>query len=270
MSVQTPDQRLEHYRIERELADRLRAATPEQRRSLYAAVYSERSVRIQHHPLVVQAADPEARASAVASQVGLLRPFISPATVFAEVGAGDGAVAKAVAPLVARAIALDVTDALVQPGAPTNFEFRTFDGFDLGLPTESVDVFYSNDVAEHLHADDLLEQTASIRRALRTGGVYVCVTPNRLSGPHDVSRHFDDTPKGFHLREYSVTELVDVFRTTGFSRVRVVATARGRHLSPLMPATAVAPVESALDRMPRRLARRIARPLAAIKVIAVR
>ena len=81
-----------------------------------------------------------------------------------------------------------------------------FDGFDLGVDAGSIDVIYSNDVVEHLHEEDMLEQTSSIRRALTSGGVYVCVTPNRLSGPHDVSKHFSDKAEGFHLREYTVTE----------------------------------------------------------------
>ena len=37
----TPEQLREHFTIERELADRLRYATRDQRRSLYSAVYDE-------------------------------------------------------------------------------------------------------------------------------------------------------------------------------------------------------------------------------------
>lgn len=34
-------------------------------------------------------------------------------------------------------------------------------------------------------------QLANFHRALAVGGVYICVTPNRLGGPQDISQHFD-------------------------------------------------------------------------------
>jgi hypothetical protein len=64
---QTAEQLREHYEVERELADRLRRASKEERRALYGVVYAERSARIPHHPLVSAAADPEARARSGAS-----------------------------------------------------------------------------------------------------------------------------------------------------------------------------------------------------------
>lgn len=236
---------------------------------MYGEVYRERSERIEHHPLVRQAADAQLRAAAVAPQVALLRRFLTPSAAFCELGAGDGAVAREVATLVDRSIALDVTDALALPDDEgIGFEFRVCDGFDLGLPDESLDVAYSNDVIEHLHADDALDQVAAVWRALRPGGAYVCVTPNRLWGPHDISRHFSDTAQGFHLCEYTVTELARLFRLAGFVRVDVVLTAGGRRLSPLLPSGVVRPLEALLSALPRRPRRSLARGLAAVKVVA--
>ena len=258
----------EHFEIERELALRLRSATSkDERRRLYGEVYTERTRRIPHHPLVAQAADERDRARAVAPQVALLRPFASAAQVFAEIGAGDGAVARALAPHVRRSIALDVSDALALPDDPSvGFEFRVFDGFDLGLGNE-VDLAYSNDVVEHLHADDLLDHLRAVHRALVPGGRYVCVSPNRLSGPHDISRHFSSTPLGFHLREYTSGELAAALRAAGFRGVSVLLSFRGRRLSPLLPAGLLRPVEALLEALPVALRRRGARPLAAVKVV---
>jgi hypothetical protein len=56
---------------------------------------------------------------------------------------------------------------------------------------------------------------------LKPGGTYFCITPNRLSGPHDVSRDFDDEATGLHLREYTATELGRILRDAGFSRTRI-------------------------------------------------
>jgi len=259
----------EFYDTERELADRLRAApSKDARRRLYAEVYRERSERLPSHPLVQQAADPGARAGAIRPQAKLLEPFLGPSTVFCEIGAGDGAVARSVATAVRRAIAFDVTDALALPDDPTaGFEFRVFDGFDLGLVDE-VDVAYSNDVAEHLHPEDMHDHALAVHRALVSGGVYVCVTPNRLSGPHDISGRFSDTPRGFHLREYTTTELAGALRAAGFRHTRVTMTVGGRRLVPPVPSGILRPVESALERLPHPRRRRVARPLAAFKLVA--
>ncbi len=55
---------------------------------------------------------------------------------------------------------------------------------------------------------------------LAPGGVYICITPNRLTGPHDVSKFFDETAAGFHLKEYTNTELITLFKKVGFSKIK--------------------------------------------------
>ena len=72
---------------------------------------------------------------------------------------------------------------------------------------------------EHLHPDDALEQLANVYKALKPGGCYVCITPNQLSGPHDVSMYFDETATGFHLKEYTNTEILNLFQQIGFSKI---------------------------------------------------
>ena len=75
------------------------------------------------------------------------------------------------------------------------------------MPAGSVDLAFSDQLMEHLHPDDAVEQLRNIHRALKPGGVYVCVTPNRLYGPSDISAFFDDEARGFHLKEYSLDEI---------------------------------------------------------------
>jgi SAM-dependent methyltransferase len=270
--MQAPSEVREHYEIERELSDRLRAArSREERRGLYEQVYRELHERVAHHPLVVRADDAAAQAAAAAPQVRLLRPFLNPQSVFCEIGAGDAAVARTLAPMVRSAVALDVTDAYLRgPNPDGAFEFRVFDGFDPGLAPASVDLAYSRDLVEHLHPDDMREQTAAIARMLKPGGMYVCVTPNRLWGPHDISRHFDATPKGFHLREYTSTELARAMREAGFSDVRLLASVGGRRISPLLPTWTATWIESLVACLPRRLRRRVGQLLATVKVIGIR
>jgi predicted SAM-dependent methyltransferase len=137
-----------------------------------------------------------------------------------------------------------------------------------------VDIAYSNQLMEHLHPDDALEQLAGVFDALALGGRYVCVTPNRLTGPHDVSRYFDDTATCFHLREYTVTELSDLFAQVGFSKVRLYVGAKGLYSQ--VPATLLLAFERWLDGLPDERRRSVVRnaavslPLNGVRLVATK
>lgn len=89
------------------------------------------------------------------------------------------------------------------------------------VPDGSIDFAILHQLMEHLHPDDALEQLNNILKALRKGGKYLCITPNRISGPHDVSVHFDSEAAGLHLKEYKYSELVRIFKDAGFTSVKV-------------------------------------------------
>src|SRR5688572_21898007 len=114
----------------------------------------------------------------------LLSRFLTPGAVFLEVGAGDCRLTLEVARHVRKAYALDVSQE-VNKGlrCPDNFEFVLSNGTNIPVPSGSVTVAYSYQLMEHVHPDDALEQLTNIYRALAPGGVYICITPNRLSGP---------------------------------------------------------------------------------------
>ena len=275
MAVQSEQRTLaqlqEHYQIEKELADRLRHATKEERRSLYSSVYDERLRRIPHHPLLAQAEDSEAQLRAVSPQMRLLRPFLHPQTVFLEVGPGDCALSLAVAQRVKKVYAVDVSAGLVQASRyPANFELRLSDGINIPVPANRVHVAYSNQMMEHLHPEDALEQLQHIYEALVPGGVYLCITPNRLSGPWDISRHFDQVATGFHLKEYKLAELAAIFRAAGFARVETFLSYLGYRLSPRLPLFPFSWLESALERTPGGIRRPSAQLLTAVKLVAIK
>jgi SAM-dependent methyltransferase len=256
--VNSPYSLDEHYRIERELADRLRHATREERTSLYAAVYDELFRRVPSHPQLHSRLDPIARAEDVASQMASLGRFLTPRSTLLEIGAGDCALSLAAAPHVRKAIALDVSAKITQDvGAPANFSLVLSDGRTIPVPAGTIDVAYSNQLMEHLHPDDAREQIGSIVAALAPGGIYLCITPNRLSGPHDVSRRFDQEATGFHLKEYTAGELARLFRTSGFSRVWALSGARRRLIA--IPVGVLGALESSLEALPTGWGRTLAR-----------
>lgn len=247
-----------HFEVERELADRLRRAARDERTTLYSAVYDELFRRVPDHPQLTRRRDEAASRVNAEPQVEMLRPFLTPETVFLEVGAGDCALSVAVAPLVRQVYAVDVSAEIAQVAQPpANFQLVISDGRNIPVPAGSVHVVYSNQLMEHLHPDDALEQLRAVHDCLAAGGRYVCVTPNRCSGPHDISKYFEQTAAGFHLKEYTARELARIFREAGFTRVEALHGARGRFVrGPVWPLLAL---EQAVELLPESFRRRLAR-----------
>jgi SAM-dependent methyltransferase len=252
----TPEQLEEHYEIEKELAHRLRTATREERRQLYASLYDELFRRVPHHPQLTRKADPRARRESVSTQLRLLRRFFTRDSAVLEVGPGDCSLSFEVAKHVRHVYAVDVSREITRSARqPRNVSLIISDGCSIPVPTGSLDVAYSNQLMEHLHPDDAREQLANIHEVLTPGGVYVCITPSRYTGPHDISKYFSHTPTGFHLKEYTTTELIGMFRAAGFSRFRVFSS---RRMPLVVPASPVVWMERILDRLPLASRRRVA------------
>jgi SAM-dependent methyltransferase len=131
-----------------------------------------------------------------------------------------------------------------------------------------VDVAYSNQLMEHLHPDDAAAQLDGIVRALRPGGIYLCITPNRVSGPHDISKYFDEVATGFHLKEYTFAELSALLRAAGFAAVTPYLGAGGAHL--FYPGFVVRAFERSLRALPAPVRRRIAPSLPSRIVLGLR
>jgi len=260
----------EHYEIEVELSGRLRRASKEQRLGgLYASIYRERLERIPAHPLLIRSRDSRARDRASSTQLRLLAPFLTGRSVFLEVGPGDCDLAMAVATRVERVYAVDVTDALLaDEERPPNFELISSNGVSVPVPAETVHLAYSNQVLEHLHPDDAFDHLQAIYRTLVPGGHFICVTPNRLSGPWDISRHYDTTATGLHLKEYTISEEVDLLREVGFN-VSLFASFFGHRIAAL-PESPVRRFEGFLEALPQRGRRSFASCLAAVKAMATK
>ena len=244
----THDELRRHYEVEKELAARLRAASTDERRTLYTALYNELLTRVPGHPLLTTNVDPEASAAIVNAQLRMLEPFIRPGSTFLEIGAGDCALSIAMAPRVARVYALEVSEEIVRDvSLPENGELLISNGVDIPLDDHTIDLAYSNQLMEHLHPDDAQAQLESIRAVLKRGAPYVCITPNRLTGPHDISGYFEDVPTGFHLLEYSVGSIRRTFQQAGFDSVRVLVGARGRFT--VVPPWPIVALETGLARL---------------------
>ena len=256
--VRTPERLRAHYLVERSLADRVRAAgTFDERRQIVSSMYDELFARVPDHPrLVLRDGATEERRQQVEWNLAQLRPWLTPGCTFLELGAGDCALAARVAQAASRVYAVDISDQTGGEPLPANCELVLSDGRSVDVPEACVDVAFSDQLMEHLHPDDALQQLSNIQRCLKPGGVYVCVTPNRLYGPTDVSGNFDEVATGFHLREYSLREIRELFERAGFNGLQVYVGARGHYAR--SPAAPLEAIETALERLPPRARRRIA------------
>jgi len=259
VETRSPERLRAHYEIERELADRLRAGSFDERAELYTAVYEELFERVPDHPQLTWVEDEATRREMVDKQLSLLEPFLGPDVSFLEIGAGDCALSTAIARRTTGAVhAVDVSPTIMAVSdLPANVHVHVTDGREMPIEPGSVDVAYSNQLLEHLHPDDALLQSSNVYATVRPGGAYVCITPNRLTGPHDISMFFDDVPTGFHLREYTTGDLRDLFKRAGFSKVKSIVPLPGRVL--VVAAGPLILLERLLDALPRGLGRRIAR-----------
>jgi SAM-dependent methyltransferase len=221
----------EQYLIEKGLANRLRTAAPGERRALYANVYDELFRRVPHHPQLERKLDPYLTSALIQAQVQLISRFLKEGMTFLEVGSGDCAVSISASSTARIVYSVDVSTEIVSGlELPANVRVCLSDGTSIPVPEGSVDLAYSNQLMEHLHPDDAVEQLQNIQRALTPGGRYLCLTPNMLTGPHDISKYFDDVAQGFHLKEYTISELRDLFVEAGFRRVSTVIGGRGRYV----------------------------------------
>jgi SAM-dependent methyltransferase len=272
--ARTHDEIRQHYLIEKELAQRLRTCAADQRTGLYSVVYDELLRRVPSHPILKRKDTPHQRERAIAWQLQFLRRFIRPSQHFMEIGAGDCALSLSVAKHVERVTAVEVsatlTDSIVRPA---NFQLLLTDGCSVNLPNDTVDIAYSNQLMEHLHPDDAQRQLSEVHRTLKPGGAYICVTPNRVGGPYDISRRFDQVATGLHLKEYTVAEAAEAFRRVGFRRVRAYIGARGCFVAP--PLGAFVAAETLFSRIPHRYRLRLGswsllRPLMMIRIVGVK
>lgn len=253
----TPDQIREHYRVEKELADRLRQAEREERQNLYPLLYDELYRRIPNHPGLTRKKSSEITQEEVEGQLAFLQEHLDPNAIFLEIGAGDCALSFEVTKFVQKVFAVDVSAIKTESShQPSNFELILTTGTRIPLPDNSIDIAYSHAFFEHLHPEDGLDHLKSVLRVLKPGGIYLCIVPQRLNGPWDISRNFDQVPTGFHMKEYTACELESVFKQVGFSKAEIFLHLSGKFYS--IPKPVVWLYETLFSIMPFPIRRPIA------------
>ena len=129
--------------IEKELAVRLWNASKEERRSLYKSIYNELFQRVPS--IAVPERKHISKSRATLRQIRMLRPFLNEGIRFFEIGPGACALSFEVAQYVKEVYAVDVSEEIVNThSCPENFNLILYNGVDIPVPDNSVDIMYSH------------------------------------------------------------------------------------------------------------------------------
>lgn len=252
---------LNHYRVEKAIAQRLKAADRDGRAQIYRNMYAELFERVPDHSRLTRRTSQELSDRATRAKFGLVERFLLPDHVFVEFAPGDCRFSYECARRVQSVYGVDISDQRESVGAvPENFQLVIYDGYEPQDPAAgAADVVFSDQLIEHLHPDDTRHHFELVHRLLKPGGLYVFRTPHWLTGPHDVSRYFSDEPECFHLKEWTYRELYQLVSEIGYSKFQARWEARGVNIG--LPYSYFNIVEMLLSRLPKSMVRRVAKPL---------
>lgn len=230
----------------------LRSPKGVQRKRAFIEAYAGLAEGIQFGRFANQEFIPEKKAI---QKFRLLRRFLRPSDAVAELGPGEYFLANLVAKQVRSLALIDVIGG-IREALPKNCCMYIGDGTHMPKALRNLNMIWSAHVVEHIHPKALHEHLTSVRGSLRGGGRYIIFTPNRFTGPHDISRAFSDIAQGLHLKEYTVTEMHRALLRAKFRNILCYAGGKGVYLR--VPSELPLLIESLLNILPFTFARMIA------------
>lgn len=264
----TYEQIKNHYEVEKAIAKRLKGAGREERKHIYSTMYDELFEKVPDHPRLAHRDDKRNIEGRSAKTFEIIEKFVDRNTIFAEFAPGDCNFAYFTAGKVKRVYAIDISkQSSGKREEPENFSLIIYNGYDLDMPDQSVDIVFSDQLIEHLHPEDVEYHFDLVRRILRKGGKYIFRTPHAYFGPWDISRYFSDEPEGFHLKEWTYGNLERIISKRGYSDIYGYKKL-GKRFKILRPLYLKA-MEKLLSALPMRLRRRASRPFLPMKLIIV-
>jgi SAM-dependent methyltransferase len=260
-----------HYLVEKALADQLKNADRAGRRRIYETMYDELFRQVPDHPRLTRRHDEGQTWTANRGKLSLVRPFLKKTMVYAEFAPGDCRFSAEVAGHVKQVYGIDISDQRgPNSNSPENFELIVYDGYHLDRIAEgAIDIAFSDQLVEHFHPEDTETHFQNAHRILRDGWKYGFRTPHRFMGPCDVSQYFCDEAEGFHLKEWTLREIVPLLKRVGFSRVQTYWCAKGMNIR--VPYLYFGLMKKLLDPLPKNLVRKLSRYLVpTVSVVAIK
>jgi SAM-dependent methyltransferase len=211
------------YLLEKRLAHQILSSSRHNRTEITIEAYDELFSQIPWHPALSRSA--KAEQENLEGKWIFFGHLLGPHSNVLEIGTGNANLTRFLAQeTTGRCAGIDISKEVLtrKPSDPPNLELHIMDAVELDFPTDTFDLAISDQLIEHLHPDDVGHHFARVCHVLKENGVYGFRTPSRLDGPHDVSRYFDDVATGFHLKEWTYGELVDILRQAGFKKMRTM------------------------------------------------
>lgn len=214
------EQAKNQYLAEKAIAKRLMESNREQRKIIYATMYDEVLSKMPDHPRLTHNYSLKRTAKANKQKYSILRGLLNKSTEFLEFAPGDCGFVFDLARHIKFAYGIDISDQHnSEDEVPDNFKMITYDGYNLNeIESDSIDIIFSDQLIEHLHPEDTILHFELVHRILKKGGKYAFRMPHALTGPHDISKHFSDTPECFHLKEWTYTEMNEMLSDLKFSK----------------------------------------------------
>lgn len=133
-----------------------------------------------------------------------------------DIGSGNGKLAIAMAQKGNSVTGLDVSKIAIRIaqdmhkkiGTDLSVEFKFGDARKLPFQDATFDYITSQDLVEHISENDFRVHLVEVYRVLKPGGRYVFWTPSELRGGSSL---------GLHIKEYTITEMDKIIRSTKFN-----------------------------------------------------
>mgnify|MGYP000742660262 CR=1 FL=1 len=260
-SNRTYEQILNHYQVEKSIADRLKKSNREERQIILGSMYDELFSKVPDHSRLTRRNSEQLTAQANREKLMLIQRFFDKNAVFVEFAPGDCKLIYEVAKQVKFAYGIDISDQRESKvGAPKNFKLVIYDGYNLtDIEDNSIDILFSDQLIEHFHPEDTKLHFQLVHRILKNGGKYIFRTPHRLSGPHDISAYFCDEAECFHLKEWTYTEIKALLKELNYKDFQTRR--RGGRVDIRLPYAFFAFLESILEFFPKQKIKKISKSL---------
>jgi 2-polyprenyl-3-methyl-5-hydroxy-6-metoxy-1,4-benzoquinol methylase len=220
MSKNRISSREAQFELERILRERILSSLKNERNAIVEQAYTELFERFPDHPVFLTTCEAAQRKRIGKLAAGLIIPLSQCGSKVLEVGCGRGEVLMALAERGCICTGIDVSRDILQLCDKIDVKVVYGVADSLDFPAGSFDVVFSQEVLEHLHPEDVPGHFAEAFRVLRPNGILAVETPNRQTGPQDISRGFTRVAEGLHLKEWTVRELIQMFQKAGFVKIR--------------------------------------------------
>lgn len=209
------------FQLERSLRERILSSPRKDRTAAIEQAYSELFERFPDHSVFLTTQEESKRKGKLSA--GLIVPLLKRGNRVLEVGCGRGDVLVALSEMGCICTGTEISHhmlGLCNDHVDHVVEIFSGSADSLDFPSDSFDIVFSQEVLEHLHPEDVPRHFAEAFRVLRPNGIFSVETPNRRTGPQDISRGFTHIAEGLHLKEWTVKELIRMFQDAGFVKIR--------------------------------------------------